>query len=158
MAADAPSSSVIYSGEYVHGVENRRTPVPARWLPLDFDPKTRPVEYSVIVWAKSVHGICLRVLTREKMDELIQQTNAMPSSDPRKGKLKRMIGRNSTQVQVDKQGRILLTESMAQAAGITDRAVFVGLLDRFEIWSPERNTAQKAAEAAEALDVFSLLE
>lgn len=158
MAADTPKSSVIYNGEYFHGVENRRTPVPAKWLPSDFDPKSRPVEYSVIVWAKSAHGICLRVLTREKMDELIQRMNAMPSSDPRKGELKRMIGRGSTQIQVDRQGRVLLPEPMAQAAGITDRAVFVGVLDQFEIWSPERNTSQRAAEAAKALDVFSLLE
>lgn len=153
MAADTPNSTIIYNGEYFHGVENRRTPVPAKWLPPDFDPKSRPVEYSVIVWAQSVHGKCLRVLTREKMDELIQRVNAMPNSD----KLKRMIGRDSTQVQVDKQGRILLPEPMAQNASITDRAVFVGLLDYFEIWSPERNTTQRGAEAAEAFDVFSLL-
>jgi DNA-binding transcriptional regulator/RsmH inhibitor MraZ len=47
---------------------------------------------------------------------------------------------------------------MAQAAGIVDRAVFVGLLDRFEIWNPERNTAQRGAESAEALDMLSMLE
>jgi MraZ protein len=158
MAENAVNAAVLYSGEFTFGVENRRAQIPSKWLPADFDPKTRPVEFSVIVWAKSVHGICLRVMTREKMDELIGQLNAMPSSDPRKGKLKRMIGRDSTQVQVDKQGRILLPDAMAQAAGIVDRAVFVGLLDRFEIWNPERNTAQRGAESAEALDMLSMLE
>jgi MraZ protein len=158
MAENALNAAILYNGEFTFGVENRRTQVPSKWLPEKYDPKVSAVEFSVIVWAKSVHGICLRVMTREKMDELIAQLNAMPSSDPRKGKLKRMIGRDSAQVLVDKQGRILLPEGMAQTAGITDRAVFVGLLDRFEIWSPERNAAQRAAESAEALDVFSMLE
>lgn len=158
MAENAVNATVPYPfrGEITFGVENRRTQVPSKWLPEDFDPKTKPVEFSVIVWAKSAHGTCLRVMTREKMDEWIGQLNA--SNDPRKGELKRMLGRDSAQLQVDKQGRILIPEAMAQAAGITDRAVFVGLFDRFEIWSPERNTAQRVAEKADARDLLSTLE
>lgn len=157
MAENAAKTAVLYNGEFTFGVENRRVQVPSKWLPDDFDAKSNPVEFSVIIWPKSVHSTCLRVMTRDKMDELVAQLNAMPGTDPRKGALKRMIGRNSTQVQVDKQGRILLPDSMAQAAGITDKAVFVGVLDRFEIWAPDRSTAQRDIDAG-AIDTLSVLE
>jgi DNA-binding transcriptional regulator/RsmH inhibitor MraZ len=47
---------------------------------------------------------------------------------------------------------------MAKAAGITDKAVLVGLLDRFEIWSPERYDRVKAADAVMAAEAFKLME
>jgi len=37
----------------------------------------------------------------------------------------------------DGDGRIVLPAQLAEAAGITDRAAFVGRGTRFQIWSPE---------------------
>ena len=51
------------------------------------------------------------------------------------------------QVTVDKAGRICLPEEMARAAGIKNEAMLVGLLDRFEIWNPDRYENVKAADA-----------
>lgn len=52
----------------------------------------------------------------------------------------RKMGRNSTIVAIDRQGRITLDEAARQRAGIEagDRAVLVGALDRLEIWRPTR--------------------
>jgi DNA-binding transcriptional regulator/RsmH inhibitor MraZ len=47
---------------------------------------------------------------------------------------------------------------MAREAGITDQAVLVGLLDRFEIWSPERYEKVRAADAVMAQEAFKLME
>jgi len=41
-------------------------------------------------------------------------------------------------VTLDKGGRICLPEAMAKAAVIDKEAMLVGLVDRFEIWNPER--------------------
>ena len=59
---------------------------------------------------------------------------------------------------MDKAGRICLPDEMARGAGIKDEAVLVGLLDRFEIWNPERYEKVKAADAALAPDAFKLME
>ena len=59
---------------------------------------------------------------------------------------------------VDKSGRICLPEEMANAAGIKDEAVLVGLLDRFEIWNPERYQKVKASDAVMAQEAFKLME
>jgi MraZ protein len=92
------------------------------------------------------------------MASLMAELDAMPSSDPNKGILKRIIGSQSFQVPVDKSGRICIPESMAKQAGIETEAVLVGLLDRFEIWSPERHARVTAADEVLAQEAFKLLE
>ena len=47
---------------------------------------------------------------------------------------------------------------MAKEAGIEDAAVLVGLLDRFEIWSPARYEHVKASDAIMAQEAFKLME
>ena len=92
-----------------------------------------------------------------KMADLMRDIDAMPNSDSNKEVLKRFIGSGSEQVALDKAGRICLPESMAQAAGIKDQAVLVGLLDRFEIWDPERYENVKASDAIMAQEAFKLM-
>jgi DNA-binding transcriptional regulator/RsmH inhibitor MraZ len=47
---------------------------------------------------------------------------------------------------------------MAREAGLKNEAMLVGLLDRFEIWNPERYDKVQAADAALAPDAFRLME
>jgi MraZ protein len=82
----------------------------------------------------------------------------MPNSNPNKTVLKRFIGSESVQVACDKAGRICLPPEMATAAGIAEEAVLVGLLDRFEIWNPDRYEKVKAADAVLASEAFKLME
>ena len=45
-----------------------------------------------------------------------------------------------------------------EGSGIKDEAVLVGLLDRFEIWNPERYEKVKASDAVMAQEAFKLME
>ena len=47
---------------------------------------------------------------------------------------------------------------MARGAGLTGEVILVGLLDRFEIWNPERYQKVKAADAVLAPEAFKLME
>jgi MraZ protein len=98
------------------------------------------------------------VLPPEQMAALMKEISAMPSSDPNKVVLKRLIGSESVQAPLDKVGRICLPENMAKAAGITDQVVLVGLLDRFEIWSPQGYERVRAADMVMAAEAFKLME
>lgn len=89
---------------------------------------------------------------------MMRDIDAMPNGDPSKVVLKRFIGSESVQVTLDKSGRICLPEGMAQAAGIDGDAVLVGLLDRFEIWNPERYDKVRASDAIMAQEAFKLME
>ncbi len=143
-----------YNSLYQHGVdEKRRVQIPAKWRPAKPE-----VEFTLILWPKAKEGPCLRVLPPKEMAELMRDIDAMSNGDPNKVVLKRFIGTESIQVSVDKAGRICLPEEMAKAAGIKDQAKLVGLLDRFEIWNPERFEAVKASDAVMAHEAFKLME
>jgi len=146
--------TTYYNSLYRHGVdEKRRVQVPAKWRPAESG-----VEFTLVLWPKSKEGPCLRVLPPREMAELMRDIDAMPNSDPNKVVLKRFIGSESVQVSVDKGGLICLPEEMANAAEIKDQAVLVGLLDRFEIWNPERYQKVKASDAIMAQEAFKLME
>ena len=148
------SGPIYYNSLYRHGVdEKRRVQIPSKWRPAK-----EGVELTLIVWPKAKEGPCLRVLPPAQMAALMSDIDAMPNSDPNKVVLKRFIGSESVQVALDKSGRVCLPEEMAKAAGLGDEAVLVGLLDRFEIWSPERFARVKASDAVMAQEAFKLME
>jgi MraZ protein len=143
-----------YNSRFRHGVdEKRRLQIPAKWRP------GRPeVELTLILWPREGVGPCVRVLPPAQMAKLMQSIDEMPNSDPKKVVLKRIIGSGSAQATVDKAGRICLPDEMAREAGLAGEAMLVGLLDRFEIWNPERYEKVQAADAALAPDAFKLME
>jgi MraZ protein len=146
--------TTYYNSSYRHGVDDkRRIQIPAKWRP-----SKDGVEFTLILWPKSKEGPCLRVLPPQEMAELMRDIDAMPNGDPSKVVLKRFIGSESVQVALDKAGRICLPEEMAGAAGIKDEAVLVGLLDRFEIWNPERFGKVRASDAVMAQEAFKMME
>jgi transcriptional regulator MraZ len=154
MEPDATTEPTYYNSLYRHGVdEKRRLQIPAKWRPAKSG-----VEFTLILWPKSKEGPCLRVLPPEEMAQLMKDIDSMANGDPNKVVLKRFIGSESVQVTIDKSGRICLPEGMAREAGIKNEAVLVGLLDRFEIWNPERYEKVRASDAVMAQEAFKLME
>jgi MraZ protein len=146
--------TTLYHSAYRHGIdEKRRIQIPAKWRPSG-----PGGEFTLMLWPKAKEGPCLRVLSSVKMAELMSAIATMPNDDPNKVVLKRFIGSESEQVTLDKAGRICLPERMTKASGIGDEAVLVGLLDRFEIWNPERYEKVRASDAVLAPEAFRLME
>jgi MraZ protein len=153
-AAEIKVSPTYYNALYRHGVdEKRRVQIPSKWRPVE-----EGVEFTLILWPKSQEGLCLRVMPPQQMAALMEELDAMPNSNPNKTVLKRFIGSKSVQVTLDKAGRIVIPEEMAQSAGIADEAVLVGLLDRFEIWSPAVWEKVQNSDAVMAAEAFKLME
>ena len=154
MEANETTEPTYYNSMYQHGVdEKRRVQIPAKWRPAESG-----TELTLVMWPKAKEGPCLRVLPPAAMAKTMRQVDALPNTDASKVVLKRFIGGESIQVALDKAGRICLPEKMVKDAGITGEVVLVGLLDRFEIWSPERYERVKAADAVLAQEAFKLME
>ena len=154
MQSEGTSEPTYYNSLYKHGVdEKRRLQIPAKWRPAKEN-----FEFTLIVWPKSKEGPCLRALPPEQMAKTLREIDAMPNSDPNKVVLKRFIGSESVQVALDKAGRVCLPDGMAAAAGIKEEAMLVGLLDRFEIWNPERYEKVRASDAVMAQEAFKMME
>lgn len=147
-------SRTVYNSTYRHGVDDkRRVQIPAKWRPAQEE-----FEFTMVPWPSGTLGTCLRVLPPEEMDRLIRAVQAMDPANPSKADLRRKLGKDSVQVAVDKAGRICLPQPLAEAAGIQDQAVLVGLLDRFEIWSPDRFDRMNTAVDERTPDAFRYLE
>ena len=143
-----------YNSWFRHAVDDkRRLQIPAKWRPAGAE-----VELTLILWPKGGQGPCVRVLPPAQMARLLQSIDQMQNSDQKKVVLKRIIGRGSAQATVDKAGRICLPEEMVREAELSGEVVLVGLLDRFEIWNPERYAKVQAADAALAPEAFGLME
>ncbi len=153
MPAEEPSEPIYYNSSYRHGVdEKRRVQIPAKWRPA------RPEVLTLLLWPKgTMPEACLLVLPPQEWLALVQKLKAMPYADPNAEALRRLLGKKSDRVTLDKGGRICLPEAMAEAAAIDKEAMLVGLVDRFEIWNPERYQAASAVDDELLPEAFKLI-
>lgn len=154
MSASVSNETIYYNSLYRHGVDDkRRIQIPAKWRPTQGD-----IELTLIIWPTgTLREACLLVLPPEEWSALVQKVKAMPLSDPKAEALRRLLGKKSDRVAIDKAGRICLPELMAKAAAIDKEGVLVGLVDRFEIWNPERYDAASAVDEELAPEAFKLI-
>jgi MraZ protein len=154
MAPPDQFEPIYYNSLYRHGVdEKRRLQIPAKWRP-----STPDTQFTLILWPKgTVREACLLVLPPAEWEGLVQKLKAMPYSDPKAEALRRLIGMKSDRVALDKGGRICLPDGMAKTVGIEKEAVLVGLLDRFEIWNPDRYEAAMAVDQELSVEAFKLI-
>ena len=64
---------------------------------------------------------------------------------------------NAVEVELDKQGRILVPQRMQDAVGLRGSTLVVGALNKIELWDPDRfEAATRAGEQAESvtLEIF----
>jgi len=153
MPSEEPSEPIYYNSFYRHGVdEKRRVQIPAKWRPA------RPEVLTLVLWPKgTMPEACLLVLPPQEWVALVQKLKGMPYADPNAEALRRLLGKKSDRVTLDKGGRICLPEAMAKAAAIDKEAMLVGLVDRFEIWNPERHLAASAVDDALLPEAFKLI-
>jgi MraZ protein len=154
MAATENSETTCYNSLFRHGVdEKRRVMIPARWRPSDPD-----LVYTLVLWPNGKElDACLLVLPPDLWRDLVGKLKGMPFADPKAQALRRLIGSKSALVTLDKAGRICIPEEMARTVGIDKEAVLVGLVDRFQIWGPDRHPQVKAEDETLAAEAFGLL-
>lgn len=79
---------------------------------------------------------CLAAWPPAEWARLETQLGALPAFSKAVKALTRLLVSRATECPIDVQGRIRLPPLLRQAAGIERDAVVVGVLNRFEVWSP----------------------
>ena len=51
--------------------------------------------------------------------------------------MERLLNAQSVYAQVDENGRIVLSPKLREISNIKDKAIFVGMGDKFQIWEPD---------------------
>jgi MraZ protein len=118
------------TGEFRHTLDDRgRVAIPIRFRP-------RLAQGATLArWLDR----CLAVFPGEAWDELAAKLQALPTTNPAARQFGRFMSSGAVDVELDRQGRILVPGYLRDYAGLeVGEVVVVGALNRLEIWSTTR--------------------
>jgi MraZ protein len=81
---------------------------------------------------------CLAVYPAGEWSAVADQLRQLPVFSKQVKALSRVLASHAVDCELDTQGRILLPAPLRHAAGLQSEVLIVGVLERFEIWAPER--------------------
>ena len=99
-------------------------------------------DLQAIVMLPHFYDDCVQAMTQEQYDATCAVVEEMPKINRDRDDMIYALYSHATKVAPDRDGRIVLPESVAMLAGITDQFTFVGARERFEIWEPEAFAAR----------------
>jgi MraZ protein len=122
------SQLAVFKGTYRHRIDPKgRVPIPAAF-------RRGLGEDRVVVTQLDT---CLAVYAPSEWARLEAQLAALPSFSKPVKALTRLLASRAADCEIDVQGRILLPPALRAAVGLQRDAVVIGVLNRFEIWTPE---------------------
>lgn len=123
---------------------------------MNFPVKLREMLGESFIITKGLDG-CLFVYSTEGFNELAEKIRQVPLSKGRE--LQRFFMAGACEVEADKQGRILIPQTLREYAGLTKDIIVIGASTRAEIWDKDKwdkfnedFTANKLEEALEGID------
>ena len=123
------SHLAVFKGTYSHRIDAKgRLPVPAAFRRVLGDASR------VVVTQLDQ---CLAVYSPSEWGKLEAQLAALPAFSKPVKALTRLLASRAADCEIDVQGRILLPPALRAAAGLARDAVVIGVLNRFEVWSPQ---------------------
>ena len=130
-----------FRGESLHKVDAKgRVSVPAAFRRVleegdpDFSRGTSP--NFVIVYG-GVRRDCLEGYTISSISKVDKLISKLPRFSKDREMLERFINTQSTYMQLDETGRIVLSHRLKEKIGIGDEAIFAGMGEKFQIWEPK---------------------
>ena len=88
------------------------------------------------------------VLTEPAFEALYKHVMNMNILDPQARQLRRYIFGKGNQAELDKSGRILISQDLRTWAGLETNVTIVGQGNYFEVWNPELLQAEESQNEA----------
>ena len=138
----------MFIGEYSHTIDEKSRLA----IPIKF----RADLASGAVVTKGLDG-CLFLYTLNEWGKWVEKINAMPVSQQSARAFSRMMLGGAMDVEIDKQGRIILPKYLIDYAQIKHQVIITGLYNRLEIWDKQvweaykERTEKESAAMAEQL-------
>ncbi len=141
----------MFMGEYNHTIDAKGRLI----IPTKF----RELLGEEFVLTRGLDG-CLSVYSMEEWTLFEKKLQALPLTNQNARKFSRFFVAGATVCELDKQGRILVPQSLREFAGLTKDVIVTGVLNRIEIWSKEKwdvtydcDDMNEIAESMNALDI-----
>lgn len=80
---------------------------------------------------------CLLIYPLPAWEDIQRKVEALPSFNPASRRVQRLLIGHATDIQLDSNGRILLTAPLRDYAQIDKKAVMLGQGNKLELWSEE---------------------
>jgi MraZ protein len=122
----------MFRGKYAHTIDAKgRVKLPSRL----WDVLQEKYDHNLII--TNLDG-CLSAYPLREWDVVEEKILALPGMKQEVRYFKRYFLGSAVDCEVDKQRRILIPPALRQYAELKRDVVFVGLINRFEIWAKER--------------------
>lgn len=138
----------MFIGEYHHTIDQKgRLAIPAKF---------RITFKKGAVVTRGLDN-CLFLYTPDEWKKLAEKLANLPISQSNTRAFARLMLAGAMDVELDKQGRIIVPEYLRKFAGVKKRTVIAGLYSRLELWSEDswekyrQGTEKKSTDIAEAL-------
>lgn len=134
----------MFIGEFTHTLDDKgRVSVPKKF---------RSALESGLVITRGLDN-CLFVFTKIEWDKFAQNISAHPFVKMDKRAFDRFFLAGAMDVEVDKQGRVMIPEYLRAFAKLGKDVVIAGLYSRLEIWNQEAWIAYKQKTEAESGEI-----
>jgi MraZ protein len=138
----------MFIGEYKHTIDEKgRLAIPVKFRQdlARGAVVTRGLDASLFLFPK------------EEWDKLADKLASLPLGQSNSRAFARLMLAGAMDVEVDKQGRMVVPEYLRSYAGITKNADIAGLYNRLELWDAERWEAYKKKTETEVGDIAEKL-
>ena len=128
-------------GEYRHNLDDKgRLAIPAKFR--------RELSKGATV----TRGLdnCLFLYTKNEWDKVAEKYANLPIAQANSRAFSRLMLAGAMDVELDKQGRIILPEYLRQFASVKKNVVITGLYNRLEIWDEDTWNKYKGQTEAES--------
>lgn len=131
-----------FLGSFQHNIDEKgRLSLPAQFR--------RGAEERPLVLAHLLQGEWLTLFPEAAWNDMQERMREMLRRNPAARASILKVTANAVEVVPDKQGRILIPRHLQDAAAIAGPTLVVGMIDRMELWNPERFAAATDATSPE---------
>ncbi len=100
---------------------------------------------------------CLFLFSEAGFERALERLDTQPFTGPKQRRMQRLFFSNTTRVQLDASGRLLIPEKLRKQAELGKELVMVGVVNRAEIWPKERWESLEAEMEGEFDQLDSVL-
>jgi MraZ protein len=135
----------VFSGRFDHATDEKgRVSIPARFREV----LQRDGHEGLVITNWALQGErCLALFPPSQWTRLIGRISQRGSLDPPTQTLQMFLVGGAHEVQVDRQGRILIPPKLREYAHLDREVTFSALIDHFQLW--DKAVLQRILEAAE---------